>query len=114
VDELNAAVAAWIETEPVDELCRKLDEGKLAYSFIYSVEDIMKDPHYKARGTITSVPDDKIGPVRMAGVIPKFSHTPEKPIASAPDLGQHNDEIYGRLLGLTPERIAELGKVGVL
>ncbi len=114
VDELNAALAAWIEAEPVDELCRKLDEGKLAYSFIYSIEDIMKDPHYQARGTITSVPDDKIGPVRMAGVIPKFSATPEQAIACAPDLGQHNNEVYGGLLGLTPERIAALGKAGVL
>jgi crotonobetainyl-CoA:carnitine CoA-transferase CaiB-like acyl-CoA transferase len=114
VDELNAALAAWIEAEPVDELCRKLDEGKLAYSFIYSVEDIMNDPHYLARNSITSVPDSKIGPVRMAGVIPKFSSTPEQPIASAPDLGQHNEEVYGGLLGLTTERIAELGKAGVL
>ena len=74
----------------------------------------MKDPHYLARNSITSVPDSKIGPVRMAGVIPKFSATPEQPITSAPDLGQHNEEVYGGLLGLTSERIAELGKAGVL
>ena len=78
------------------------------------IEDIMKDPHYEARGTIASVPDDKIGPVRMAGVIPKFSVTPEQPIACAPDLGQHNDEVYGGLLGLPPERIAALAEAGVL
>ncbi|MGC4396437.1 CaiB/BaiF CoA transferase family protein [Hydrogenophaga sp. T2] len=114
VDELNAALATWIESLPVDELCARLDEAKLAYSFIYSIEDIMKDPHYQARGTIASVPDPKIGPVRMAGVVPRFSDTPEQPIAPAPDLGQHNDEIYGGLLGLSPERIAALTKAGVL
>ncbi len=114
VDELNEALAAWIEGQPVEQLCEALDAAKLAYSFIYSVKDIMEDPHYAARGTITSVPDPKIGPVRMAGVIPKFSHTPEKTIECAPDLGQHNDEIYGGLLGLTPERIAQLADAGVL
>jgi len=114
VDELNAALAVWIESLPVDELCARLDEAKLAYSFIYSIEDIMNDPHYQARGTIASVPDPKIGPVRMAGVVPRFSDTPEQPIAPAPDLGQHNDEIYGGLLGLSPERIAALSKAGVL
>jgi crotonobetainyl-CoA:carnitine CoA-transferase CaiB-like acyl-CoA transferase len=114
VDELNAALAAWIESLPVDELCARLDEARLAYSFIYSIEDIMNDPHYQARGTIASVPDPKIGPVRMAGVVPRFSDTPEQPIAPAPDLGQHNAEIYGGLLGLSPERIAALTQAGVL
>jgi crotonobetainyl-CoA:carnitine CoA-transferase CaiB-like acyl-CoA transferase len=114
VDELNAALAAWIESQPVDVLCAKLDEAKLAYSFIYSIEDIMKDPHYQFRGTIAAVPDPKIGPVRMTGVVPKFSNTPEKPIAPAPDLGQHNREVYGGLLGLSDERIAELTAAGVL
>ena len=114
VDELNAELAAWIEAQPVDELCAALDEGKLAYSFIYSVEDIMKDPHYQARGTIVSVPDAQIGPVRMAGVVPKFSGTPERPIECAPDLGQHNEEIYGGLLGLTAERIEALSEAGIL
>lgn len=114
VDELNAAVADWIESQPVHQLCARLDEAKLAYSFIYSVEDIMKDPHYAARGTITTVRDPKIGPVRMAGVIPKFSGTPEKPIEAAPDLGEHNEEVYGGLLGLSADRIAALAKSGVL
>lgn len=114
VDELNAALAEWIESQPTDELCAHLDEAKLAYSFIYSIEDIMNDPHYQARGTIASVPDPDIGPVRMAGVIPKFSGTPEKPIEPAPDLGQHNREIYGGLLGLGEERLEALVQAGVL
>jgi crotonobetainyl-CoA:carnitine CoA-transferase CaiB-like acyl-CoA transferase len=114
VDELNAALAAWIEAQPVDELCAKLDEAKLAYSFIFTIEDIMNDPHYQARGTIASVPDPKIGPVRMAGVVPRFSGVPEKAIESAPDLGEHNDEVYGKMLGLSRERIAQLTESGVL
>lgn len=114
VDELNAVLAKWIETQPVEELCAKLDEAKLAYSFIFNIEDIMKDPHYAARGTIASVPDKDIGPVRMAGVVPRFSHTPQKDIECAPDLGQHNQEVYGKLLGLTETRVAELTEAGVL
>jgi crotonobetainyl-CoA:carnitine CoA-transferase CaiB-like acyl-CoA transferase len=114
VDELNAELSNWIERQPVEQLCALLDEGKLAYSFIYNIEDIMKDPHYQARGTIVSVPDAKIGPVRMAGVIPKFSGTPEKPIECAPNLGQHNEEIYGGLLGMSAERIQTLTAQGIL
>ncbi|REE92217.1 CaiB/BaiF CoA transferase family protein [Cupriavidus plantarum] len=114
VDELNTALAAWIEAQPVDELCAILDDAKLAYSFIYSIEDIMNDPHYQARGTIASVRDPHIGPVKMAGVVPKFPDRAEKPIEPAPDLGQHNGEIYGELLGLSPERLAALNAAGVI
>jgi crotonobetainyl-CoA:carnitine CoA-transferase CaiB-like acyl-CoA transferase len=114
VDELNAALAAWIEAQPVQQLCAALDDAKLAYSFIYTVEDIMNDPHYAARETIVPVPDPDIGPVRMAGVVPKFSNTPQKPIECAPALGQHNHEVYGGLLGLSAERLQALAEAGVL
>ena len=114
VDELNAIVAQWIESLPVPELCTALDEAKLAYSFIYSIDDIMKDPHYAARESIASVEHPRIGPVKMAGVFPKFSQFPSKEITPAPDLGQHNAEVYGELMGLTPERIAALQSDGVI
>ena len=114
VDELNAALAAWIEQQPVDQLCAALDAARLAYSFIYTVEDIMKDPHYQARGTIAAVPDPHIGPVRMAGVVPRINGVQEKPIEPAPDLGQHNEEVYGGMLGLTAGQMADLAERGVL
>lgn len=114
VDELNSIVADWIVSQPVDELCQKLDDAKLAYSFIFSIADIMKDPHYAARGSIATVDQPRIGPVKMAGVFPKFSGGANKEISPAPDLGQHNDEIYGGLLGLSPERLAELSAAGVI
>lgn len=114
VAELNAVLAEWIEAQPVDELCAKLDAAKLAYSFIFSIEDIMNDAHYRARGTIASVTDRHIGPVKMAGVIPKFPDSEEKPIEPAPDLGQHNAEIYGGMLGMSPDDIAALVESGVI
>ncbi|MBO9352673.1 CoA transferase [Bordetella petrii] len=108
VDELNKAVAEWILSKPVEEICRILDEAKLAYSFIYSVADMVDDPHYQARGTIVAVEDPRIGPVRMTGVIPKFSNVAEQAIAPAPELGDCNETIYSGLLGLSPEELKQL------
>ena len=43
------------------------------------------------------------------------THLPApKPIEAAPELGQHNEEIYGQLLGLTVEEMADLAEAGVL
>lgn len=69
---------------------------------------MMEDPHYQARGTITTVNDPKIGPIRMTGVIPKFSTVPEHPISAAPELGDSNQDIYGTLLGLSKDEIERL------
>ena len=44
----------------------------------------------------------------MQNVAPKLSETPGGVRSPSPALGQHNDEIYLRLLGLSPERYAEL------
>ena len=114
VDELNNAVAEWILSKPVEEICQILDDAKLAYSFIYSVSDMVDDVHYQARGTIATVVDPKVGPIRMAGVIPKFSGTPEKPISPAPELGDSNEAIYTGWLGLSAEDLAELQEERVI
>jgi crotonobetainyl-CoA:carnitine CoA-transferase CaiB-like acyl-CoA transferase len=114
VDELNRVVADWIEGQPVESLCKSLDDAKLAYSFIYSIDDIMKDPHYAARESIASVDHPRIGPVKMAGVFPKFSTMPSKPIEAAPDLGQHNAEIYGGMLGISADERRELVAQGII
>ena len=50
VDELNSAVATWILSKPIEDICRILDEAKLAYSFIYSVADMARDAQFQSRG----------------------------------------------------------------
>jgi len=114
VDELNRILAEWILAQPEDLLRSKLDDAKLAYSFIYSIEDIMNDPHYKARESIATVEHPRIGPVKMAGVFPRFAGRAAKPITPAPDLGEHNAEIYGEWLGLSAAELDALRGRGVL
>ena len=114
VDELNSAVATWILSKPIEEICRILDEAKLAYSFIYSVADMMTDPHYLERETITTVHDPQIGPIRMTGVIPRFSNAESKTISPAPTLGDNNQAVYGDLLGLSDAEIESLRRDKVI
>jgi crotonobetainyl-CoA:carnitine CoA-transferase CaiB-like acyl-CoA transferase len=38
----------------------------------------------------------------------RFSRSPTRADAAAPGIGQHNAEVFGGLLGLSPERIQEL------
>ncbi len=58
--------------------------------------------------------DPVAGPVKGAGVAPKFQSTPGGVWRGAPWLGQDNDTVLGQLLGYSPERIRALRDSGVL
>lgn len=108
IDELNGGVGRWIKSKTVAELQRALDEAGIAYSLIYSVADIVADPHYAARGSIVSVDNPRIGPVRMQGVVPRFVGAKPKPISPAPELGQHTAAVLGGMLGLSKQAMDDL------
>ncbi|MDH6164950.1 crotonobetainyl-CoA:carnitine CoA-transferase CaiB-like acyl-CoA transferase [Variovorax boronicumulans] len=114
VEELNVIVAAWIKSLPVLEVCRTLEEKGLAYSLIYSIKDIVADPHYEARGTIASVEHPQIGELKMPAVQPRFSGTPSPQIRPAPALGADTDAILRELAGLSAGQIAELRQAGTV
>lgn len=114
VEELNVIVAAWIKSLPVLEVCRILEEKGLAYSLIYSIKDIVADPHYQARGSIASVEHPQIGTLKMPAVQPRFSGTPSPQIKPAPALGADTDEILRQLAGLSEGKIAELRQEGTV
>jgi crotonobetainyl-CoA:carnitine CoA-transferase CaiB-like acyl-CoA transferase len=101
-DEINGIVADWVRQRTSAEVQVILERHEVPFGVAYSVADIFADPHVEARGDIETVDDPTIGPVRMQGVYPRFSRTPGEIRRGAPMLGEHNDEVYRELLGLTP------------
>ncbi|HEX5638732.1 MAG TPA: CoA transferase, partial [Burkholderiaceae bacterium] len=85
-----------------------MDQFGVPAGLIYRAPDMLEDPHFKARDAIVSVPHPDFGELRMQNVAPKLSETPGAVRSPSPALGQHNDEVYLRVLGLSPERYAEL------
>ena len=113
-DEINGIVADWVKARTAREVQDVLERHEVPFGVAYSVADIFLDPHVAARGDIETVDDPVIGPVRMQGVYPRFSRTPGAIQRGAPRLGEHNAEVYGDLLGLGAEEMAQLGRDGVI
>ena len=113
-DEINGIVAAWCKQHDASEI----ESGRLAagvpFARTMTVADICADPHVAARGDIATVPDPIVGPLRMQGVYPRLSRTPGRIRSGAPRLGEHNDEVYGKLLGLGARERARLQAARVI
>jgi formyl-CoA transferase len=112
--ELDALVERWTQTLTTRQVLDLMDKFGVPAGLIYRAPDMLEDPHFQARDAIVSVPHPDFGELRMQNVAPKLSETPGSIRSPSPALGQHNDEIYRSVLGLTEERYAELKSAKVI
>ena len=113
-DEVDAAVSGWFAEHTAAEVQQILDDAGVPVSPIYSIADIFADPHYQARSDVISPSDPVVGPVPMPAVLPRFSRTPGGVRFVGPELGEHNAEVYGGLLGLSEAEQETLRVDGVI
>lgn len=112
--QVDARVSGWTARHSLRELRQRLDAAEVPNGPINSIEDIFQDPHYLARGTLVEVADPVVGPARMPAPVPRLSETPAAIPRPAPELGQHNQEVYGGMLGMDAGELAALRAEGVI
>ncbi len=108
--ELDARVGRWTASHTTREVLEILARPETAVpsGLIYRAPDMLEDPHFQAREAIIEAVHPLFGKLRMQNVAPKLSTTPGRVRAPAPELGEHNDEVYRGLLGLDAARYAAL------
>ncbi len=113
-DEVNRIVATWAGARTADEVEAACIEHGVPVATIYDAADILADPHMAARGDLVTVEDPVAGPVRQQAPYPRLDG--RRPIAPspAPSLGQHNDEVWGGLVGLSADEMAALRESNVI
>ena len=77
-------------------------------------QDLLNDPHLQSRQFAIELEHPVAGRLTYPGLPFRMLGTPGKPARLAPELGQHNDYVFGQLLGLTPEEIENLQREQVL
>lgn len=112
--DLDAMISAWTKERTAEEVLEAMADAGVPSGKIFTAEDMMSDPHYEARGNIVEMDDPEIGNIPMQNVVPKLSETPGEVRSTGPALGEHNEEVYGELLGLGKEEISELMNRGVI
>jgi succinyl-CoA--D-citramalate CoA-transferase len=112
--ELDEGVAAWTRQLMLDEVNDRLAKAGVPAGPVYDIAGICRDPQFCERGMIVEIEDPDVGTVALPGIVPRFSRTPGSISWAGPRMGAHNDEVYGRLLGLTPSEIDGLRRRGVI
>jgi crotonobetainyl-CoA:carnitine CoA-transferase CaiB-like acyl-CoA transferase len=112
--EVDAWVARWTQMHSLADLIAHCIEFEVPCGPVNSIAEIFKDPQYKARENIKLVQDPRVGENAMPNVCPRLSDTPGSVEWLGPRLGEHNAEVYGRLLGLPQAEIARLQDKGVI
>jgi crotonobetainyl-CoA:carnitine CoA-transferase CaiB-like acyl-CoA transferase len=109
-DELDGLITAWTREHTAEEVMSLLQENGVAAGVVQDAADIAKDPQLRARGFF--IEDTKIvltdaTPIRM-------SQSPAEYKWGAPSPGHDNDYVYGKLLGMSRDEMAELREKGVI
>ena len=112
--ELDDMIGRWTETLSAEELITLMEEHGVPVGKIYRAPDMLEDPHFKAREAIVRVMHPELGELAMQNVVPKLSLTPGSVRSCGPDMGQHNAEIYGGLLGISEEQMGQLSRDGII
>ena len=114
VDEVDAIVGGWVAGRTRDEALAILLEHDVSAAPVLDIADFVIDPHVRAREVVATVDDPDLGPVLMQGVVPRLSHTPGRVVSTGPRLGEHNDEVYRGLLGMSEQELEGLRRDGVV
>ena len=114
VDEFDVIFLPWIIERTKLEYLQMARRAGLLSGALFTVEDLLQDPHYQARDFFPEVDHPVTGPVRYPGPLVKMPASPAGVRAPAPLLGQHNEEVYQGRLGFTKADLVRMRRMGVI
>ncbi len=112
-DELDCEIEKWTRKRTPEEVMHLLQKNGVAAGVIQNNEDLMeKDPHLRKRAFYQVREHPEMGTVTYDGLQFKFSESPGE-IERAPLMGEHNEYVYGKILGMSEEEINQYTVDGI-
>ncbi len=113
-DEVEALISKWVRGKSRRELWDTLSSFGLSSGMVLSLGEAVEDPHIQERQAFVDIEHPEAGIIKLLAPWMRFSETPGAITSSAPLIGQHNNEVYGTLLGLSEAEINQLAEEGAL
>lgn len=112
-ERVDGAIADWTRTLEASEVLAELGKARVPAGLIYSVADMVADPHFQARGLFEEV-DAGGRPLKLPAIVPKLSETPGRTEWAGPTVGEHTYKVLGEILGLSDDELDTLSDKGII
>jgi benzylsuccinate CoA-transferase BbsF subunit len=109
--ELDALITSWTSRHTPYEVMELLQVAGVAAMPVMNLEDQFRDPHLRQREVHVECEHPKVGLEFLHGIPWRLSDTPGRIHRPAPLLGEHNQYVFGDLLGLPEAEIQRLMEV---
>ncbi|MCK4242622.1 MAG: CoA transferase, partial [Dehalococcoidia bacterium] len=113
-EELDRLIEGWTRNHSHYEVMEMLQRAGVAAGPSLSASELVDDPHLKERGLFVEIDHPEVGRRRMVGLPVRLSSNLPLNYEHAPLLGEHNQYVFGELLGLAPDEVAHLMEEGVI
>ncbi|MFN2328769.1 MAG: CaiB/BaiF CoA transferase family protein [Chromatocurvus sp.] len=111
--EIDAVLADWCQRHAAAEVIAQLEAERVPVGPIYSVADMLADPHYQARGMFEQT-EISGRSLKIPAIMPRLDKTPGRTDWPGGDIGSHNAEILQSVLSLSDAEMAALRADGVI
>ena len=113
-DVIYSFIIEWTMQHTKMEIQEKCQAAGCPITAVYTVAEAAEQPHLKAREYFVDMEHPELGRIRNLGGPFKLPASPGGPVRPAPLLGQHNEQVYGEVLGLNVGEIESLSRQGVI
>lgn len=115
VDHLNRAINEVTRRFPTEELIDLFNKATIPISKVHAIEEVVEDPYVKPN--LIRSRDSKTGleiTVAPPPVMTPYLRSANRAMSFPPRFGEHNEEIYGGLLGYTAAQMKEFKEKNII
>ncbi len=112
--DLDDNLATWTRERTAGDITELLQANGVAAIPVMGAEERLFNPHFRERGLYSDIEHPSLGTEPIYNIMWNLDKTPPAIRRHAPLLGEHNQQIFGGLLGMATEEITRLEEEQVL